>query len=168
MNDFEIVFYKRANGECPVSDFLDSLNPVMRFKMLHALSLLEQYGNHPRGDFTKALGDGLYECRAQNRTDITRTLFFYGKNRQIVLTHGFVKKTQRMGNSEPALAQKYKDDYFARMEKEDRQDKRHPSKSAGFVKPYEQPDLERRITEANEQRLKPPKNTKEQKGHEQR
>lgn len=37
MNDFEIVFYRRSSGECPVCDFLDSLNKVMRFKMMHQL-----------------------------------------------------------------------------------------------------------------------------------
>lgn len=47
MNDFEIVFYQRANGECPVGDFLDSLNKVMRFKMMNKLDMLELYGNHP-------------------------------------------------------------------------------------------------------------------------
>lgn len=51
MNDFEIVFYRRASGECPVCDFLDSLNKVMRFKMMHQMDLLELYGNHPRGDY---------------------------------------------------------------------------------------------------------------------
>ena len=40
MNDFEIAFYQRANGECPVSEFLDSLNKVMRFKMMHQMDLL--------------------------------------------------------------------------------------------------------------------------------
>lgn len=52
MNDFEIVFYRRASGECPVCDFLDSLNKVMRFKMMHQMDLLELYGNHPRGDYS--------------------------------------------------------------------------------------------------------------------
>ena len=65
MNEFELVFYQKANGDCPVSDFLSSLNKVMRFKLLHQLDLLELYGNNPKGDFTKPLGDGLFEVRAQ-------------------------------------------------------------------------------------------------------
>lgn len=168
MNDFEIVFYKRSNGECPVTDFLDSLNPVMRYKMLHALTLLEKYGNHPKGDFTKALGDGLYECRAQNRTDITRILFFFGRNRQIVLTHGFVKKTQRMPNSEPALAQKYRDDYTVRMEAEAQKDKRHPAKAMESNAPFIRPALTTLMNDAQEQRMKPGKTAKLKKEHDQR
>ena len=86
----------------------------MRFKLLHQLDLLELYGNHPKGDFTKPLGDGIFEVRAQNKTDITRIMFFFDKDRKIVLTNGFVKKTQRMPASELETAKKYRADYFAR------------------------------------------------------
>ena len=95
MNDFEIVFYQRANGECPVGDFLDSLNKVMRFKMMNKLDMLELYGNHPRGDYSKFVDEGIFELRAQTKTDITRIMFFFDENRKIVLTNGFVKKTQK-------------------------------------------------------------------------
>lgn len=35
--DFELIFYKKPNGDCPVMEFLDSLNKVMRFKMMQKL-----------------------------------------------------------------------------------------------------------------------------------
>lgn len=114
MNEFELVFYKKPNGDCPVSDFLSSLNKVMRFKMMHQFDLLELYGNHPKGDFSKPVRDGIFEIRAQNKTDITRVFFFFDKNRQIVLTNGFVKKTQRLPESEIQLAKRYREDYLAR------------------------------------------------------
>lgn len=85
MNDFEIVFYRRASGECPVCDFLDSLNK-----------------------------EGIFELRAQTRTDITRIMFFFDENRKIVLTNGFIKKTQKMPLSEFELAKKYRSDYLSR------------------------------------------------------
>lgn len=116
MNDFEIVFYQRANGECPVSEFLDSLNKVMRFKMMHQMDLLELYGNHPRGDYSKFVDEGIFELRAQTRTDITRIMFFFDENRRIVLTNGFVKKTQKMPMSEFELAKKYRADYLSRRQ----------------------------------------------------
>lgn len=106
-----------------MSEFISSLNKVMRFKLLHQLDLLELYGNHPKGDFTKPLGDGIFEVRAQNKTDITRILFFFDKNRKIILTNGFVKKTQRLPASELETAKKYRADYFA-QEKTKGQDSR--------------------------------------------
>lgn len=116
MKDFELIFYKKKNGECPVSDFLSSLNKVMRFKLMHSLDLLELYGNRPKGDFTKFLDDGIFEVRAQNKTDITRILFFFDKDRKIILTHGFVKKTQRIPASELETAKRYRADYLARQQ----------------------------------------------------
>lgn len=114
MKDFELIFYQKDNGDCPVGDFLSSLNKVMRFKLLHQLDLLELYGNHPKGDFTKPLGDGIFEVRAQNKTDITRILFFFDKNKKNILTNGFVKKTQRLPASELETAKRYRADYFTR------------------------------------------------------
>lgn len=114
MNDFEIVFYQKASGECPVSEFLDSLNKVMRFKMMHQMDLLELYGNHPRGDYSKFVDDGIFELRAQTKMDITRIMFFFDENRKIILTNGFVKKTQKMPMSEFELAKKYRADYMSR------------------------------------------------------
>lgn len=121
MNGFELVFYRKQNGDCPVSEFLSDVIPnnVMRFKMMAKLDLLELYGNHPKGDFTKPLGDGFFEVRAQNKTDITRIIFFFDKNRKIVLTHGFIKKTQRLPASELETARKYRADYLAREKERD-------------------------------------------------
>lgn len=115
MKDFELVFYKKANGDCPVSEFLTSLNKVMRYKMMHSLDLLELYGNHPKGDYSKFVSDGIFELRAQTRTDITRILYFFDANRQIVLTNGFVKKTQKMPASELETAKRYRADYLSRV-----------------------------------------------------
>ena len=95
MNDFEIVFYQRANGECPVGDFLDSLNKVMRFKMMNKLDMLELYGNHPRGDYSKFVDEGIFELRAQTKTDITRIMFFFDENRKIVLTNGSSRRRRK-------------------------------------------------------------------------
>ena len=61
MKEFELIFYKKANGDCPVSDFLASLNKVMRFKLMHQLDMLELYGNNPKGDFSKFVNDGIFE-----------------------------------------------------------------------------------------------------------
>jgi len=116
MKDFELVFYKKPNGDCPVSDFISSLNKVMRFKLMHSLDLLELYGNKPKGDFSKFVKDGIFEVRAQNRTDITRVFYFFDKNRKIVLTNGFVKKTQKIPASELETARKYRADYLTREE----------------------------------------------------
>lgn len=146
MKEFELVFYRKPNGDCPVSDFLSSLNKVMRYKMLHQLDLLELYGNHPKGDFTKFVADGIFEVRAQNKTDITRIMFFFDKDKKIILTHGFVKKTQRLPASELEAAKRYRADYFSR-EKE-RSESKGSEKTHVTMGPQWRPKLDDIVAEA--------------------
>ena len=147
MEDFELIFYRKANGDCPVSEFLSSLNKVMRFKLLHQLDLLELYGNHPKGDFTKPLGDGIFEVRAQNKTDITRIMFFFDKNKKIILTNGFVKKTQRLPASELETAKRYRADYLSR--EKDRSYSITPQQSHVTIGPQWRPKLDDLVADAD-------------------
>ena len=50
MQDFEVVFYQKENGEEPIKEFLLSLNIKMRAKVMRSISILEKtdwnYENH--------------------------------------------------------------------------------------------------------------------------
>ena len=46
MTKFEVVFYEEENGDCPVEEFINSLDTKMRAKMVGLLELLEEKGNH--------------------------------------------------------------------------------------------------------------------------
>ena len=111
---FTIEFYRLENGKGPVEDFLDSLNPKMRNKAVRSLELLEEFGNTLREPNSKAMGGGLYELRIKFSSDITRIFYFFYVKNKIVLTNGFVKKTQRTSSVEIELARKYKADYERR------------------------------------------------------
>lgn len=148
MKDFELVFYEKPNGDCPVSEFLASLNKVMRFKMMHSFDLLELYGNNPRGDVTKFLDDGIFEVRAQNKTDISRILFFFDKDRKIVLTNGFIKKTQRLPASELETAKRYRADYLARARQAEKTGQQNQRDEHITMGPKWRPRLEDIVSEA--------------------
>lgn len=111
---FDIEFYRFENGKAPVEEFLDSLNPKMRNKAVRSLELLEEFGNTLREPNSKAMGDGLFELRIKFSSDITRIFYFFYVGNKIVLTNGFVKKTQRTPPAEIELARKYKADYERR------------------------------------------------------
>ena len=57
---------------------------------------------------------GIFELRAKVGTDISRVLYFFYYEGRIVLTHGFIKKTQRTPASEIEKAKKYRRDYIER------------------------------------------------------
>jgi len=154
MKEFELVFYRKPNGDCPVSDFLASLNKVMRFKMMHQLDLLELYGNRPKGDYSKFVEDGIFEVRAQTKTDITRIMFFFDTNRQIVLTNGFVKKTQRLPASELETAKRYRADYLARAKEGPAEQKPAAHSTTG---PQWRPRLDDILADVENNKSKPQK-----------
>ena len=47
---------------------------------------------------------------------ISRLLYFYDEGRVVLLTNGFVKKTQKTPKQEIDLAKTYRADYYARKE----------------------------------------------------
>ena len=90
MQNFEVVFFKKENGSCPVEKFLNSLDVKMRAKLLRTISLLEKNGSQLREPYSKSLGDGIFEIRTKQGNDITRVLYFFFLGKKIILTNGFV------------------------------------------------------------------------------
>ena len=113
---FEIEFYETKDGKQPVKEFLLSLDVKMRAKMLSMISLLQDNGYELREPYGKHLSDGIFELRAKVGSDITRVLYFFYVERHIILTNGFIKKTQKTPSKEIDRAKKYRTDYLCRKE----------------------------------------------------
>ena len=60
------------------------------------------------------LEDGIFELRAQAGNNISRVLYFFMLGNQAVLTHGFIKKTQKTPAREIKRAKKMRDEYVNR------------------------------------------------------
>ena len=111
---FDVEYYEKEDGTFPAEEFILSLDSKMQAKMFRELDLLETFGNQLREPHSKPLEDGIYEIRAKVASDITRVLYFFVVNKKIILTNGFVKKTQKTPDNEIALARKYRKDYLER------------------------------------------------------
>ncbi len=111
---YEIVFYAKESGEEPAKEFIFSLDAKMKAKILRILDLLVEKGPSLRLPYSGSLGDGIFEIRAIQGSDITRVLYFFVQGEKIILTNGFVKKTQKTPREEMALAKKYRADYERR------------------------------------------------------
>lgn len=57
------------------------------------------------------LGAGIWEIRSNLATRIARTLFFVHES-EIILLHGFIKKTRKTSNEDRALALQRKNAYI--------------------------------------------------------
>jgi phage-related protein len=105
-----MIFFRSASGNEPVRTWLKQLLPEERKMIGEDLQVL-QY-RWPLGmPLVDSLGDGLWEVRSRLPTRIARTLFFV-HHEEIILLHGFIKKTQKTPTEDRALALKRKHDYI--------------------------------------------------------
>lgn len=111
----EIQFYKDEMGRVPIEDFLDKLDIKMRQKMLRSIQALQEMGISLRMPLSESLEDGIFELRAKVGSNISRVMYFFVVGNRAVLTHGFVKKTQKTPPRELEKAKKIRDDYMRRF-----------------------------------------------------
>lgn len=115
MDEFEVVFYRKADGAVPMDELLDSLPSKLSAKAHHDLEALRERADLLREPHSKSMGEGLFELRIRQGGDIARAFYFFFVGRTIVVTNGFVKKTQKTPRREIARALAYKADWEERF-----------------------------------------------------
>lgn len=88
----------------------------MRTKVFGRLELLEEHEPALGMPFSRHLDDGIFELRTVQGSNITRVLYFFVAGGEIVLTHGFVKKTQKTPAREIERAKRMREDWRSRNE----------------------------------------------------
>ena len=111
---FDLIFYKTINGREPAKDFLKSLDKQTKLLVNDDLGDLEEKGNSLKMPKSKPLGDGLFELRTKGIDKITRIFYFFYIGNNIVLTNGYVKKTEKADANELKKAREYKKDFERR------------------------------------------------------
>ena len=86
----------------------------MRAILADTICILQDNGYELREPYSKHLSEGIFELRAKVGSDITRVLYFFYVERHIILTNGFIKKTQKTPPKEIERAKKYRADYLRR------------------------------------------------------
>lgn len=76
--------------------------------------LSSDYKIRIREPYRKYLSDGIFELRAKEGYGITCVLYFFYVDQHIILTNGFIKKTQKTPRREIERAKKYCTDYLRR------------------------------------------------------
>lgn len=104
--------YKKDNGEEPAAEFLNSLPPKERAKVLRTIQLLGDFGPTLRMPHRRPIEKDIYELRTILGSNIFRVFHFHYENGEFILLNGFRKKTGKTPQGEIDRAKRYRDDYL--------------------------------------------------------
>ena len=113
---YNLILYKTSSGNEPVIKFFESLNKNEFIKVNALLEALEKYGkNLIDGKHAKLLRNGIFELRIMLDRKKSRILYFFYLDENIIITNGFIKKSQEQHDREIKLAIERKKDYISRQ-----------------------------------------------------
>ena len=113
---YKVLFYTLRNGKAPVVEFIRSLDKTIQAKIMKTLNSLENENNVFREPLTKKLEDKIYELRFFKNKSCVRILYFFYRNKTIVLTNGFVKKGNKTPKNEIVRAMKRRKEWIEENE----------------------------------------------------
>jgi phage-related protein len=111
---WQIVYYTDERGNSPVEEFLEGLDAKSRARFIWSLERLVEENVRAREPLVKKLEGKLYELRRASDGNIFRLFYFFYTGKNIVLLHGFQKKTQKTPRREIEMAQRRMDDFIKR------------------------------------------------------
>lgn len=85
-----------------LESFIASLEKPTQAKVIHKIDLIEDYGHKLGMPHVKKIKSSLYELRIRGQQEVR--IFFTFHQSQIVLLHGFVKKSQEIPPREIKMA----------------------------------------------------------------
>ncbi|MDY0227700.1 MAG: type II toxin-antitoxin system RelE/ParE family toxin [Desulfomicrobium apsheronum] len=105
----QVKFFRQDSGREPVREWLKEL-PQEERKIIGEDIKTVQWGWPLGMPLVRPLGEGLFEVRSRLGNRIARVLFCT-HGLQIILLHGFIKKTQRTPADDMKLARKRKAEF---------------------------------------------------------
>jgi hypothetical protein len=102
-----------VNGTCEADEFLEGLSNKEKGKILPVLHYTAHSGLLHNDQKFKSIGDGIFEFKGFQ----SRLFCFFDEGRIIILTHGCIKKRDKLDPADIKKARSRKDDYFRRGNK---------------------------------------------------
>jgi phage-related protein len=114
---YSVEFVETKSNRIPFKDFIDELSLTEQADVFASINKLCEFKNKNLivpSNITKYLRDGIFELRVKHKNRITRTFYFYYIDRKIIITHGFIKKTEKVPKIEIEKALKFRSEFFAK------------------------------------------------------
>jgi phage-related protein len=109
------VFFRTETGRELVREWLQDLSKAER--KIIGIDIMTVQFRWPLGmPLVRNIGSGIHEIRSTLPTRIARTLFFVHQG-EIILLHGFIKKTRKTPKDDRAMALQRKNAYIKSSKK---------------------------------------------------
>jgi len=111
------IDYVKLRGKKPFENFVLGVSIKDRAKIFETINYFLQLKNENlpiKQNLSKHVEDGIFELRISLRDKIARTLYFYQKGTKIVITHGFIQKTQKTPRKEIEKAKTLREQFLKR------------------------------------------------------
>ena len=115
MSLYTIEYVELESGEKPFEEFVLGLQVHERAKLFETINYFVELKNNDlpiKENISKHLEDGIFELRISLTNKIARSLYFYQKGAKIIITHGFIKKTQKTPRKEIEKAKELRKSYI--------------------------------------------------------
>ena len=107
---FSIEWYYDKDGKSAGFDYFVEATEKLQDKFLVLVKRMGDFGKILDKTKFRNEGDGIFAFKPQP----DRYLSFFTDEKKIIVTNGFVKKTDKLPKNEKKLAMKYRQDYFER------------------------------------------------------
>lgn len=102
---YKVFFYEDEKGKSQTEEFLDELQPKVRAKAEKWIEKLEKEGPNLPRPFADIVRGKIRELRISFGSQCCRFLYFF-VGKKIIMTHGFMKKTDKIPQNEIERAER--------------------------------------------------------------
>lgn len=101
-----ILYYKKANGRCPVQEFIDNLSGIARARTFKTFDLFEDFGIFLGMPHVKKIaGTKAWELRVKTDNVVLR-YYFCMRKKDAIIFHYLKKKTNEIPNKDLEIINK--------------------------------------------------------------
>jgi len=115
---WKIIYYSTVEDKSEIFDFIESISENNQIKVLSFIQILSEHGPNLPRPYADLLIDGIHELRIKLSGNQIRILYFFCYKEFIILTHSFVKATDKVPIKEINKAKKIKSDFTNRFTEE--------------------------------------------------
>jgi phage-related protein len=114
--DWKPVFFADTAGFEPVKEFILAQSDAAIAEILHVLKLLRQFNITLEMPYSRKITDNIRELRVHHGSDYFRILYSTVPEKQFLLLHGVLKKTDKLSDRDITLAENRLEDFLARRD----------------------------------------------------